>query len=164
MLPGHKNSYNQAVTLSTPPCLYGFLPERSVQTIITLVGFWTLTSRQYLSSYQNGYQLVTMCTHGDFIVLPHWETRPPAPTPTHSSWHWAVPYSSNAERLARKQQLSIVKLWLNHGSNSWGSDSPIFQSERKMLYSFGHPMWSRQTGTQQRHSFTSNYWWPEFYT
>ena len=26
-----------------------------------------------------GEQLVTVHTHGNFIVLPHWETRPPAP-------------------------------------------------------------------------------------
>ena len=26
-----------------------------------------------------GYQLVTVCTPGDFIVLPHWDIRPPAP-------------------------------------------------------------------------------------
>ena len=25
-----------------------------------------------------GYRLVTVCTHSDFIVLPHWDTRPPA--------------------------------------------------------------------------------------
>ena len=25
------------------------------------------------------YRLVTVCTHGDFIVLPHWNTRPLAP-------------------------------------------------------------------------------------
>ena len=24
-------------------------------------------------------RLVTMCTHSDFIVLPHWDIRPPAP-------------------------------------------------------------------------------------
>ena len=26
-----------------------------------------------------GYQLVKVRTHGDFIVLPHWDTRPLAP-------------------------------------------------------------------------------------
>ena len=30
-------------------------------------------------SYQDEYRLVTARTHGIFIVLPHWETRPPAP-------------------------------------------------------------------------------------
>ena len=28
------------------------------------------------------HQLVTVCTHGDFIVLPHWDIRAPAPCPT----------------------------------------------------------------------------------
>ena len=30
-----------------------------------------------IESYQDGFQLVTVCAHGDFIVLSHWETRPP---------------------------------------------------------------------------------------
>ena len=32
-------------------------------------------------SYQDGYRLVTVRTHGDFIGLPHCDTRPPAPWP-----------------------------------------------------------------------------------
>ena len=28
----------------------------------------------YVTSYQDGCLLVTVRTHGDFIVLPHWET------------------------------------------------------------------------------------------
>ena len=31
------------------------------------------------SPWRDGYRLVTVCTNGDFIVLPHWKTRPPAP-------------------------------------------------------------------------------------
>ena len=27
----------------------------------------------------DGYQLVPVCTHGGFIMLPHWNTRPLAP-------------------------------------------------------------------------------------
>ena len=34
-------------------------------------------SKQHLRSYQDGYWLVTVRTPGDFIVLPHWDTRPP---------------------------------------------------------------------------------------
>ena len=26
----------------------------------------------HLWSYQKGHRLVTLCTHGDFILLPHW--------------------------------------------------------------------------------------------
>ena len=32
-------------------------------------------------SYQDGYQIVTVHTHGDFIVLLHWEIRLPAHAP-----------------------------------------------------------------------------------
>ena len=31
------------------------------------------------SKVRGWYQLVTAHTHGDFIVLPHWDIRPPAP-------------------------------------------------------------------------------------
>ena len=31
-------------------------------------------------SYQGRYQIVTVHTHGDSIVLPHWDTRPSAPS------------------------------------------------------------------------------------
>ena len=39
------------------------------------------TSWQHLRSYQVEDWLVTVRTHGDFISLPHWETRPPGPGP-----------------------------------------------------------------------------------
>ena len=41
--------------------------------------FVVLRPSNILRSYQDGYRLVTVHTHDDFIVLPHWETRPPAP-------------------------------------------------------------------------------------
>ena len=46
-----------------------------------LVGCWSLTSLQNLRSYDDGYRLVIVHTHGDFIVLAHWESRPPASWP-----------------------------------------------------------------------------------
>ena len=36
-------------------------------------------SLQHLRSYQNMYGVVTVHIHGNFIVLPHWEIRLPAP-------------------------------------------------------------------------------------
>ena len=35
------------------------------------------TSYQHLRSHQDWYRLVTVLPHGDFIVLSHWDTRPP---------------------------------------------------------------------------------------
>ena len=49
------------------------------------VAWWCLTSYQRLRSYQEGYQLVTLHTHGNFIVLPHWETRLAV------QWHYIHP-------------------------------------------------------------------------
>ena len=51
------------------------LPTKAVRTM--LIGFWSIESLQHLTSYQDGYCLVTVHTHGDFIVPPHWEIRPP---------------------------------------------------------------------------------------
>ena len=42
---------------------------------------WFVTPWQHPWSYQCTYWLVSVHTHGDFIVLPHWATRPPAPWP-----------------------------------------------------------------------------------
>ena len=39
---------------------------------------WGFTFWLHLTLYQDGYQLLTVCIHGDFIVLPHWKFRPPA--------------------------------------------------------------------------------------
>ena len=69
-------------------------------------------------------QTVTLCTHGNFIVLPHRE-----PGHQHDdrishlfilSWRQAnqsLPYPNNAEHLARKWQVSN---WFD--SNPWGSN------------------------------------------
>ena len=38
-----------------------------------------INSWQHLSSYEDGYRLVTMLAHGDFIVLPHCEIGLPIP-------------------------------------------------------------------------------------
>ena len=36
---------------------------------------WWFASLQHLRSYHGGYQLVAVHTHGDLIVLLHWEIR-----------------------------------------------------------------------------------------
>ena len=110
---------------------------------------------------------MAVCTHGDFIMLPHWDTRPPVPWPwSHSitlSWHWAnqsLPYQyhNNAEHQARKRQVSILKSFflldqvLNlqaRNSNLRSSNSPISQNGRRALYLFGNPDWL----------WFRNWWW-----
>ena len=42
---------------------------------------WNVMSLQHLRWCQGRYQFVTVYTDGDFIVLPHWEIKPPAPRP-----------------------------------------------------------------------------------
>ena len=44
-----------------------------------LIDYWGFTFWQHLKSYQDGYRFAAVNTHGNFIMLPHWETRPPAP-------------------------------------------------------------------------------------
>ena len=80
---------------------------------------------------------MTVHAHGDFIVLPHWKTRPPAAWPdiplSHIILHWSnqsLPYSNNVKCPARKWLLSIFTslFWLDHGSNQpIGSNSTISQ-------------------------------------
>ena len=90
----------------------------------------------------------------DLIVLPHWDTRSPAPyLISHTvtlSWHWAnqsFPYPNSTEHLARKRQVSFLKSlgWLDQVFNPWDSDSPISQNGKRTLYSFGHVIWSWDT-------------------
>ena len=82
------------------------------------------TSYQHLRSDQDRTRIVTvMHTHGNFMVLPHWDTRPQDPWPDPFSWHWAnqsLPYPNNAERPASKWQVSILNwlVWLDHSLKS----------------------------------------------
>ena len=46
-----------------------------------VVGEWSFTSRQQPRSYRDGNRLMAVHTHGNFILLPLWETRPPTPCP-----------------------------------------------------------------------------------
>ena len=61
----------------------GSIPNLQSYTLYVLVallenrplgtnGCWSFMSLQNLRLYQDGYRLVTVHTHGDFIVLPHW--------------------------------------------------------------------------------------------
>ena len=47
----------------------------------SMVGYWGFTSLQHLRPYQGRYRLVSVRTHGNFIMLPHWEIRPLTPWP-----------------------------------------------------------------------------------
>ena len=89
----------------------------------------------------DGYQLVTVHTHGNFIELPHWNTMTCYPTPSH--YPDTEPPSPcpilillSARLWSDKHQL----VWLNQDlkmqgqdPNPWPSDSPISQNRRWML-------------------------------
>ena len=96
------------------------------------------------------HRYVTVHTHGDFIVLLHWYTRPAAIPLNHIILTLSQPYPNNAEWQATVQQLSILKslAWLGQGSKPRGaisnprpSDSSISQNGRRTPYVFGHPDW-----------------------
>ena len=79
---------------------------------------YCITPQEHLRSYQDWYRLVTVHTHGDFIVLPHCETRPSAQWPdiplsniilTFIFPYQSLPYPNNAECQVRKWQVSILK-------------------------------------------------------
>ena len=106
-------------------------------------------SYQNLWLYQDRYWFVSVRTHRYFIVLPHWETRLPAPL----SHIWlshiilrrrqSLHYPMNVEHLARRWQVYIFKslVWLVPSANKWGPNPLISQSRRQTLYSFSHPIW-----------------------
>ena len=84
---------------------------QKLHLVIDLFVCWSFTSWQHLRSYQDGYR-----PYGDFIVLPHWETRLLAPHPNIpfsqiilTLFQPVLALSNNAHRLARKQQVSIFK-------------------------------------------------------
>ena len=73
------------------------------------IGFVLFVVLHPSNIYQDGYWLVTVRTHGDFIVLPHWETAISTMTwyPTQSHYtDWAnqyLPYCNNAEPASKWQ-------------------------------------------------------------
>ena len=77
---------NRDVKLSSCGCLVLLLNYAGLRLFISsdlyvacpLVCFM---SWQHLRSYLDSYRLVTVHTHGEFIWLPHWETRLLAPIP-----------------------------------------------------------------------------------
>ena len=48
----------------------------SLSCPIKKTGCWGFTSLLHLMWYQDSYRLVTVCTHGDLLVLRYWEIRP----------------------------------------------------------------------------------------
>ena len=80
--------------------------------------FWGFTSYWHLRSYQDGHWLFIVYTHGEYIVLPKSKNQAATPmTPSVTlSGHWAnqsLPYPKNAEWLARKLKVPILKLWFD---------------------------------------------------
>ena len=56
-----------------------FIDGEQVPTVNEVGWLLELYDLQHLRSYQDGYQLVTVRTHGDFEVLPHRKIIPLAP-------------------------------------------------------------------------------------
>ena len=89
----------------------------SRHTLYCLSVCCSFTSYQHLRSYQDGYRLVTVHTHGDFMMLhsekPGCQHHDLISHSVTLSWNWAnhsLPSPNNAERLANKRQVSILKL------------------------------------------------------
>ena len=125
----------------------GVLYPSNTYCYIRLVSCWSFVSWQHGRSYQDWYQLVTVHIHGDFIVLPHWETKPPVPWYSFIlSWLWAnqsLPYPNNTNRQAKKRHIAIFKslFWLDQWSSPQSADYMTSQSGKCMLYSFSHSVW-----------------------
>ena len=77
-----------------------------------LLDYYGFTSLWYISSYQDWYYIVTMCTPWNFIMLPHEEIRPQAPWYASQSHYLYTNLSSPCPILimlsARKRQVLII--------------------------------------------------------
>ena len=80
------------------------------------------TSWQHLRSYQDGYWVVTVHTHGNFILLPHWDSKLPASWPDFTvshiiltlslTSHWPFQIMASTKLGKVKCKLCKVLVWL----------------------------------------------------
>ena len=158
-----------------------------------LIQHWLLRIKEYWFNLLLLYVLATskaipgwIATCGNVhswrLVLPHWETRSPAPwldipLSLTLSWHWtnqSSPYNNNAEHLARKQQVSILKSlgWLDLGLNLWCSvtfwfpDIPIWEMDALFIWPFAWFIYSESIGSLvSRYCYTiCQFNMPQIYT
>ena len=64
----------------------------SYQQVLWLDGYWSVMPQQHVRSYQCRYWLVTVDTHGDFIMLSHWGTRSLVPWPLYPYFRFRFQY------------------------------------------------------------------------
>ena len=97
---------------------------------VCFVCLFVLCQSNILRSYQDRYRLVTVHTHGDFIVLPHGKTLATITMtwyPTQSNYLDVEPTSPCPFLIIQSAWLGsdsyqFIKLlvWLDQGSNLWG--------------------------------------------
>ena len=120
-------------------CLVMMYPQVSRRWSVYCCLFYILV--KHLWSYHYEYRLVTVRTHDDLIVLPHWEFRLQPPWPDIPLKHIILTLSQPPCHILIMPctwwKVSILKsfVWLHQGLNQWGSDSLISQNRRRMLCS-----------------------------
>ena len=92
---------------------------------------WSFKSWQNLRSYQNGYRLVAVHTHGKVTVPHHWEIWPLPPWPnfplksnftdTELAWIFTILLITTARLGGDKYQFCTPLVWLGWDQNSWPS-------------------------------------------
>ena len=114
--------------------------------VCLLLSYILATSKVIISG-----RLMTVCTHGDFIMLPHWESRPPAPWPDIPLTH----IISDTVLTSPCPFLIMLSAWLGSDKykplSHWFDSTSIWRCEvrnprspknrRRPLYSFSHPIW-----------------------
>ena len=110
---------------------------------------WSFTFWHHLRSYQAGYWLVTVDTHGDFIVLPYWKTRLSEPWRLYSAtlledqavstmlWYPTQSYFTDTEPASPCPILIMPSSWL--GSDKYqfnkSTDSTTMPSQYQSVLS-----------------------------
>ena len=133
----HLHSAHERPNTGRPPIQH-WLSLRTWERVICFKGCWNFvsivswlvvkssTSLQYWRSYQDGHWLVTVRTHGDFIVQPHSEIRPPAPwpniplSPIILTWvNLSTPYPINVKHQARSDKYQFYKSFSWQLTGNW---------------------------------------------
>ena len=129
---------------STAPHWTAVLPAHCLnhQRLRSLVCSWNFTFWQHLRSYQDQCRLVTVHTHGNFIVLSQWgkRIRPPAPCPNIPFSHiililsWTAPVLLMLSTKLGSDKYQFSCHWFDSTENR----TPDLPYWRHALYRFGH--------------------------
>ena len=143
---------------------YTGFPSPTFHLVGWSVGYWGFTFWQHLRSCQVGHRLVTVHTHGDFIIYP---------TGKSGGWHHETQYPTQIHYYP-DTELTLLMLSASLGSDRYNlykslvwrdqelnSRSPARES-RALPIRLLYPMWQHLSSYQDRYSLWKRFhrWFP----